>query len=167
MEVITIEELIPEHFERVASWLGKTEINRWLTAEWRNRVVNATLISIAARNQKNRLFLVRCEGEPCGLAALAEIEPIDKTAMVWYVLGEQTLSGRGITSDAVKLLTHLCFDKMGLASVYAWAMEDNGASQRVLQKAGFREAGRIRYAASSGGRQVDRIYFDLIAGEIH
>jgi hypothetical protein len=45
-------------------------------------------------------------------------------------------------------------------------MEDNAASHRVLQKAGFREAGRIRRAASSGGRQVDRIYFDLIASEV-
>jgi RimJ/RimL family protein N-acetyltransferase len=55
---------------------------------------------------------------------------------------------------------------MGLASIYAWIMEDNAASQRVLQKAGFREAGRIRCAACSGGRQVDRIYFDLVAAEI-
>jgi RimJ/RimL family protein N-acetyltransferase len=45
-------------------------------------------------------------------------------------------------------------------------MEDNAGSKRVLQKAGLREAGRIRSAASSGGHQVDRIYFDLIASEV-
>jgi RimJ/RimL family protein N-acetyltransferase len=166
MEMITIEELIPAHFERVAAWLAKAEINRWLTGEWRNRVVNATLISGVVRNRKNRLFLVRYDGKPCGLIALADIDTADKTAMVWYVLGEQTLSGRGITSHAVKQLTHLCFDEMRLASVYAWIMEDNAASQRVLQKAGFREAGRIRCAACSGGRQVDRIYFDLVPREM-
>ena len=166
METITIEELIPAHFERVAAWLAKAEISRWLTGEWRNRVVNATLISSVVRNRKNRLFLVRYDGQLCGLIALADIDPSDKTAMVWYVLGEQTLSGRGITSHAIKQLMHLCFDEMRLASVYAWIMEDNAASQRVLQKAGFREAGRIRRAASSGGHQVDRIYFDLIASEV-
>ena len=87
--------------------------------------------------------------------------------MVWYALGEQTLFGRGIIANAVRQLTRLCFDQMRLASIYAWTMEDNIASTRVLQKVGFREVGRIRCAASSGGRQVDRIYFDLIASDAH
>ena len=160
-----IEELIPNYFELVARWLSKAEINRWLTSEWRDRVVNAALIAMAVRNRKNRLFLVRYNGQPCGLSALADINMADKTAMVWYVLGEQNLSGRGIASDAIGQLARLSFDQIGLASVYAWIMQDNMASQRVLQRAGFREAGRIRCAASSAGHQVDRVYFDLIARE--
>jgi RimJ/RimL family protein N-acetyltransferase len=166
MEIITIEELMPEHFELVAGWLSKGEINRWLTAQWRNRVVTATLIAMVVRDRKNRVFLVRCDSQPCGLAALADIDTVDGTAMVWYVLGEQTLAGRGIIADSVRQLTRLCFDQMRLASIYAWTMEDNTASTRVLQKVGFREAGRIRCAASSGGRQVDRVYFDLIASDV-
>ena len=86
--------------------------------------------------------------------------------MVWYVLGEEKLSGRGIASEAVTQLTRFCFREIGLASVYAWITEDNLASRGVLQKVGFREAGRIRCAASSAGRQVDRIYFDLVASEV-
>ena len=164
--MITIQALNPEHFGLVARWLSKPEINRWLTAEWRDRAVNASLIAIAARSRRNKLFLVRCSDEPCGLVALANINAADKTAMVWYVLGEQELSGRGITSEAVTQLTRFCFGEMGLASVYAWIMEENMASRSVLEKAGLREAGRIRCAASSGGRQVDRIYFDLIASEV-
>jgi RimJ/RimL family protein N-acetyltransferase len=164
--MVTIQDLTPEHFALVARWLSKPEINRWLAAEWRNRVVNSTLISIAARNRKSRLFLVRYDAQPCGLVALANTNAADKTAMVWYVLGEEEFSGRGITSEAVTQLTRFCFREMGLASVYAWIMEDNAASRSVLQKAGLREAGRIRCAASSGGRQVDRIYFDLIASEV-
>jgi RimJ/RimL family protein N-acetyltransferase len=162
----TIEELVPEHFELVASWLSKGEINRWLTAEWRSRVVTTTVIAMAVRNRRNRLFLVRCDSRPCGLAALADFDVGDRTAMVWYALGDEAVSGRGITSDAVAQLARLCFDRLRLASVYAWIMEGNAASKRVLQKAGFREAGRIRHAASLDGRQVDRIYFDLIAGEL-
>jgi len=162
--MVTIQDLTPEHFGLVARWLSKPEINRWLAAEWRNRVVSSTLIAIATRNRKNRLFLVHYDAQPCGLVALANTN--DKTAMVCYVLGEEEFSGRGITSEAVTQLTRFCFREMGLASVYAWIMEDNAASRSVLQKAGLREAGRIRCAASSGGRQVDRIYFDLIASEV-
>ena len=166
MEVTTIEELVPAHFELLARWVSNAQINRWLTPEWRNRVVNAATIAIAVRNRRNHLFVVRSDSLLCGLVALADIDTVDQTAMVWYFLGERTLAGRGITSEAVVLLARLCFTQMGLAAIYAWIMEDNTASKKVLQKAGFREAGRIRRAASSGGRQVDRIYFDLIASEV-
>ena len=97
--------------------------------------------------------------------ALADIDLADATAMVWYALGETALSKRGIASEAVKQLIRKSFHELKLESLYARLMEDNAASARVLQKAGFREVGRIRRAVSSSGRQVDRIYFDLIASE--
>jgi [ribosomal protein S5]-alanine N-acetyltransferase len=96
---------------------------------------------------------------------LADIDFADATAMVWYVLGDSAFSKRGIASEAVKQLVRKSFHELKLQSLYAWIMDDNTASARVLQKVGFREAGRIRRATSSNGRQVDRIYFDLIASE--
>ena len=165
--MITIEELTPANFELVAGWLSRPETNRWLTGEWRGRVAASVVVAMAVHNRKNRLFLVRCSGQACGLTALADIDTADRTAMLWYVLGEHTLSGRGIMLAAVKQLARLCFEQLGLASLYGWVMADNMPSRRMVQKAGFREAGRIRCAACSAGRQVDRIYFDLLPCELH
>jgi RimJ/RimL family protein N-acetyltransferase len=165
MEVTTIEELQPKDFGLVATWLSKNEINRWLSAEWRDRVVSTTLLAIALRNPKNRFFLIRCNGQPCGLAALADMDLADATAMVWYILGDSAFSERGIASEAVTQLVRKSFRELKLQSLYAWVMEDNVASTRLLQRVGFREVGRIRRAASSNGCQVDRIYFDLVASE--
>ena len=165
MKVINVEELRPEHFGLVAGWLSRHNINRWLTAEWRNQVASTTVLAIALRKQKNRLFLVRFSGQPCGLIGLAEIDVADATAMIWYLLGESTLSSNGIVSEAVKEVARKAFQELKLQSLYAWVMEDNSASAKVLQKAGFREAGRIRQAVCSNGRQVDRIYFDMVATE--
>jgi RimJ/RimL family protein N-acetyltransferase len=164
--VTTIVELTPEHFELVAGWLSNSEVNRWLTGEWRDKSATSSMVAMMVRNKRNRAFLVYFDGKPCGLAALADIDNADKTAMVWYFLGDATLSGRGITSDAVRQLAALSFREMGLASLYAWVMQDNGPSESVLRKAGFREAGRIRRATSSRRQQVDRIYFDLVAEEV-
>lgn len=161
----TIEELTPPDFEVVAGWLSRPEINRWLTAEWRGKPANPVLIGVMLRNKRNRVFLVRWNGQPAGLVALADIDAADATAMVWYLLGDSALSGRGIISTAVKLMAQKCFPELKLESLYAWAMEDNAASVKVLRKAGFREAGRLRRAANSNGQTVDRIYFDLLAAE--
>lgn len=163
--MVTIEPLEPAQFEKVAGWLANHDINRWLTSDWRDRIIDSTTVAIAVRNKKNRLFLVRYEGAPCGLASLADIDLVDRTAMVWYVLGEDTMRGRGITTNAVQQVVEHGFRELHLKSIYAWIMEDNVRSRRVLEKAGFHETGRIRSATCSGGRQVDRVYFDIVRGD--
>jgi RimJ/RimL family protein N-acetyltransferase len=163
---VTLEDLGAQHFDLVAQWLSRPEINRWLTRQWRDKKTSASMIAIAVRDRSNRLFMVRHGGNPCGLVGLADIDAEDGTAMVWYVLGEEKLSGRGITSRAVSELARVAFGELGLMSLYAWVMEDNFPSQKVLRKVGFLEAGRIRQSARSAGRLVDRIYFDLIPSEI-
>jgi RimJ/RimL family protein N-acetyltransferase len=165
-KMVTLEDLSAQHIELAARWLSDPRINRWLTREWRQKETSASRVAIAMRNQSNRLFLVRLGEDPCGLAALADIDTADRTAMVWYLLGEEKLSGQGITSAAVSELARFAFGKLGLMSLYAWIMEDNVASQKVLRKAGFREVGRIRQSAWSSDHQVDRIYFDLIPSEV-
>lgn len=161
----TIEELLPQYYELVARWLSRSQINQWLTGEWRNRETNPTILAIAVRNRKNRLFLMRFKGEPCGLVGLADIDSADRTAMVWYLLGEDGLARRGITSQGLVQMIGVAFGEMTMASLYAWIMEDNIASRRVLEKSGFREAGRLRQAACSNGKQVDRVYFDLVPSQ--
>jgi RimJ/RimL family protein N-acetyltransferase len=165
--MVTIELLAPEDYALVAAWLSRTDTNRWLTAEWRNRTVTETMIAMVVRNhRRNRLFLVREEGHACGLVGLADLDTGDRTAMLWYVLGDDRMAGRGITSEAVRHLASVSVRDLGLASLYAWVMEDNIASIRVMEKAGFRHAGRIRSAAVSGDKVVDRVYFDVIASEV-
>ena len=160
--MITIELLQPDHFEEVAGWLRQPEINKWLSSEWRNHEATASILAITVRNRRNKLYLVRHESVACGLVAFGEIDPADRLAMIWYLLGDQQLKGRGIISEAVRQLARLAFSELSLASLHAWIMEDNVASRRVLEKSGFHECGRFRKAACSDGRQVDRIYFDLV-----
>jgi len=158
----TIEPLRPDDFEQVARWLSRPEINKWLSGEWRDCEATASILAITVRNRRNKLYLVRQDSDACGLVALADIDLADKLAMIWYLLGDEQLKGRGIISEAVRQLSRRAFSELSLASLHAWIMEDNLASRRVLEKSGFRECGRFRKAACSHGRQVDRLYFDLI-----
>jgi len=162
----SIEPLAAEHFALVARWLAEPAIHRWLTAEWRGRPVDTTVVAMAARNKRNRLFLVRHDGTPCGLVGLSDVDTTDGCAMVWYALGERGLGGKGITSDAVNLACRLGFRELRLAAINAWIMRGNEASRRVLKRNGFREAGVLRDAAVLDGERVDRVYFDVTPGEL-
>ena len=164
--MITIEELTPDYFALCAEWLSRPEINRWLTAEWRGRTVESTTLAMLLRNKKNRVWLSMCDGQPCGIVAIADLDAGDHTGRVGSILGESGQSGKGITSQALRQMCASAMQEMGLNSLYAWAMEDNAPSRRVLEKAGFQPSGRIRQAAVSAGRQVDRLYYDLTAQDL-
>jgi RimJ/RimL family protein N-acetyltransferase len=159
----TIEPLAPDQFPLAAGWLSDPAINRWLTSEWRGRQVDTKILAIAVRNQKNRLYLVRDNGTPVGLVGLSDIDRDDRCAMVWYLLGERASGGKGLATAAVGLACRAATAELSLSCIYAWIMEPNTASRRVLEKNGFREAGRLRRATTVDGRPVDRIYFDLTA----
>jgi RimJ/RimL family protein N-acetyltransferase len=164
--VTSIEPLRSEHFVQVAQWLSDPAINRWLTSEWRGRAVDSAVLAMATRNRRNRLYLVRHEAAACGLVALSDLDVIDRCAMIWYVRGERHLGGKGAITNAVNQLCRLAFNDAGLASIYAWIIQANEASRRVLMRNGFREAGVLRDAAVLYGEQVARVYFDLLPGDL-
>ncbi len=161
--MVTIEPLQPDAFPMVAAWLSQEWVNPWLAPPWRGVRVSSAMVGLSARNSQNEWFMVRQGDLAAGVVALADTDPIDRHAMVWYALGRLELSGKGVMSQAMRLLCEHAFERRRLASLHAWIVEGNEASRRVLERTGFREAGRLRQAAAFKGLGVDRVYFDRVA----
>ncbi|MHC4471803.1 MAG: GNAT family N-acetyltransferase [Planctomycetota bacterium] len=159
---IEVTPIKAEDFEMAARWLSDPEINRWLTSEWRGQEVTSRMIAMVVRNKRTRVWIVHLDGTPCALIGLFDIDFADRTAVVWTLVGDRTLYGRGVGTRAMGELVRLGFDELGLVNLHGWLIEDNIPSRRMLEKNGFREAGRVRKAVNFGGRQVDRVYFDLV-----
>jgi len=84
-------------------------------------------------------FAIEVGGKAVGSIGLAHLVPGHK-AEIGYWLGEEYW-GKGIMTEAVKLLTQYAFEELGLARVYAGCFAWNKASQAVLEKAGFQLEG--------------------------
>ncbi len=160
---VAIEPLAPESCARAAAWIADPRVNHWLYAEWRERPVSEALVAAVAMNAKNRLFMVRDDGAEVGLVALSQISSHDRHASLWYLLGETGLGGRGIETTAVGLLAGRAFAEFGLHSLDASVHEPNVASRRVLEKNGFRLAGRLRGAFVVDGAYVDRLLYERLS----
>lgn len=163
---VTIKPLEPDRFAEMAAWLSDPAIHRWLTAEWRGRTVTPSVIAMALRNRRNLLYQFETEGVIRGLVAFSEFEPRDRSAMVWYLLGDQRLAGKGVTTEAVRLLCATGFGELQLASIWAMVLAPNSASMRLLQKLGFCPAGVLRQVERVEDVQVDRHYFDLLPSDL-
>ncbi len=160
--MIDIRPLEEESYALAASWLSEPATNRWLSSMWRGRRVSVSMLSLVAKSDRNRLYLIRADGTPCGLVGLAEIDRADGNAMIWYLVGVPGMAGKGAATAGIDQAAKLAFGELGLQSLHAWIMEDNAGSRRALEKNGFQLAGRLRQATRSGERQVDRLYYDLL-----
>ncbi|MFG1953615.1 GNAT family N-acetyltransferase [Micromonospora sp. NPDC048830] len=102
-------------------------------------------------------------GELVGGCALYHDEPSTGQAMIGYSM-LPAARGRGLVTRAVRLVAGWAFDQTGIARIWAGTRPENVASQRVLEKAGFRREGLMRgRLPGTGGDRVDTVLYGLLA----
>lgn len=75
--------------------------------------------------------------------------------------------GRGVTTRALRTICTWALDDLGLERLELITDPDNGASQRVAEKVGFRREGVLRsHLLHPDGRRRDSVMFSLLPGEL-
>jgi RimJ/RimL family protein N-acetyltransferase len=74
--------------------------------------------------------------------------------------------GRGVGSRAVGLLARWAVAEATIARVEALVVPDNIASQRVLEKAGFRREGHLRSYLVFGRQRADALMYSLLPSDL-
>ncbi len=100
------------------------------------------------------------DNEVVGGVALDKIIKKHK-AEIGYWLAEKYW-GKGIITQAVKLLVSYAFKKLDLKRVYAFVYYSNKASARVLEKAGFKNEGFLRKHGKKDGKLMDLYMFGKV-----
>lgn len=98
-----------------------------------------------------------------GFMPQEDIERI--SAEIGYWLGESYWN-RGILSEVLPAVTRFGFARLGLHRIFALPMADNGASVRVLEKAGYTLEGRLRECAVKDGRIVSMLLYSILESEV-
>lgn len=151
----------------VAAWMAQKENYQWLDFGNGQQILPPLSLKIMTQRDVHclRLFTADSDAVPIGLVALSNINRTFKTAMLWYVLGDKNHAGQGCTTRAVSGMLTLGFTEVGLEAVNAWAVAENVASIRVLERNHFRLIGRQRNCHYIDGHPCDRLLFDLLASE--
>lgn len=84
-----------------------------------------------------------------------------RSAEIGYWLGE-AYWGRGIATEALRAMTDYAFAHLDICRIYAVVFEDNPASARVLEKAGYTCEGRLRQSIVKDGRTMDSLLYAAV-----
>lgn len=94
-------------------------------------------LSLVKKQEKITTFCIEADGEMAGSIGFTLKEDVYKrTAEVGYFISEN-FWGKGIATEAIKLLVEYIQQNFDIVRIYAEVFEFNKASMRVLEKNGF------------------------------
>jgi len=115
--------------------------------DWLGKVVGAPLPALN--------FAIDVDGEAVGgIGMILNSDVYVKSAEIGYWLGEPWW-GKGIATEALRLITEHAFYYFDLVRLYAEVFETNRASMRVLEKNGFYLEGVRRKAVFKNEKLMD------------
>jgi len=170
-EKVSLYTLTREDMELIWKYYGDFEVRRFLIdgfmpvyledeVRWyEERVVGAkdkNVVFCVVENSKRRIV---------GLVGLHEINHYHGYAEIGYWLWKEYWQ-RGFGTETVKLMVTYGFEFLNLRKIFARVFSPNIASQRVLEKNGFRKTGKLsKHMFVPGYGYVDVIFFEKFREE--
>lgn len=138
----TLRPPTTDDIPRYLAWFSDMEVTRYLgrravpslqeEEEWFKRT---------AEDKNSVVWIIEDEGKAVGGIGIHAIDWLNAHAITGIVIGEKEYWRRGIATEAMALRTRYAFHELNLHKLKSRAFMENEASQRALQKAGYRRSG--------------------------
>lgn len=151
--------------ENYLKWMNNPEINKYLESRFTTHTIDSLKDFVNSMNnsENNVLFaIVDKESDThIGNIKLGNIHPIHKYADIGLLIGDKNYWGRGIATNAIKLVSEFAFDELNLRKVLAGVYENNIGSIKAFEKCGFKKAYVKKDNYYFEGKFIDAFVFEL------
>lgn len=119
-------------------------------------------INICKEEDPRKTFVIEYQEELAGCIGLVPQSDIYRLgAEIGYWIGEPYW-GHGIATKAVGLITEYGFNQLGLVRIFTGVFDFNKASQRVLEKSGFKLEGIFANSVIKNGKILNEYRYARI-----
>lgn len=100
-----------------------------------------------------------------GTCCLVDLDWIGRTGELRIRIGARTAWGQGFGQEACSLLIRYGFDELNLQRIGLRLWASNTRAQRLYERLGFTQEGRLRRAGFVNGKAEDLIWMGLLRDE--
>jgi RimJ/RimL family protein N-acetyltransferase len=104
----------------------------------------------------------RATGKPIGFLSIYDQDPVNNSAEISFLIGENELRGKGLGKEIAKLSVNICFDELSLNRVVASATVENVRSVKALEAVGFKRVGLLREYQIVEGKKYDEHLLEML-----
>lgn len=151
---VSFRPFTPDDLPMLAGWEAQPHVARWWREDPALPAVTARYLPCLDGRDPTELFVLEAAGVPAGFfqrylvadnpqwaeALRRTGQPgVDNAVGIDYLIGDPALTGRGLGTTAITDFTRLALARYPAAGLVAAAVsQDNIASWRALEKAGYR-----------------------------
>lgn len=149
--------------EEYCSWLNNKEVNKYL--ETRETSIKDLKSYIRDKNaSKDTLFFgifYNKNNKHIGNIKLEPINPMEGKAALGLLIGNKDYWGKGIGTEATKLLIQYAFDNLKINEINLGVISENKAAIRVYEKAGLKIRKTEKKAIKHGDKKYDKVIMSI------
>jgi len=110
------------------------------------------------------MVVERATGRSIGTIGLNHIDARHNRAEFGILIGDAKARGKGLASEASRLLFDYAFNKLGLHRLYLHVFPDNKPALHLYRKLGFIQEGLLRRHVVKNGEHRDVVVMALLRG---
>jgi ribosomal-protein-alanine N-acetyltransferase len=156
--------------ENYYRWMNDPEVTQYLETRYiPQSMENIRRYVERMEGKTDEIFLAICLKESdqhIGNIKLGPINWIHRFADISLVIGEKEFWGKGLASEAIRLLAKFAFNILNLQKLKAGYYEKNIGSKKAFEKVGFKIEGVLRKQWQIGEKLQDEILLGLLRDEI-
>jgi ribosomal-protein-alanine N-acetyltransferase len=164
---VTLRPAAPRDADLLRQWRAEASVRRFQplnelpTAQLRADVASQRIADLYRGRGEKFQWIVQVDNQPGGWITLVVSNWEHGLAEVGYALST-IYQGRGVMGESLQILLDDLFHNTLLERIEARCAVENYGSQRVLEKNGFSQEGRLRGYFKLRGRRVDNFLYGLL-----
>lgn len=148
------------------NWLNDPEVNQYLETRFCVQTLDKIYEFVESQRNNNHsvLFAIISQdnNKHIGNIKIGPINTYHNRADISYFIGEKSLWGGGIATEAIGLICEYGFKVLNLHRIEAGAYELAIGSRKALEKNGFKEEGYFRKHVLYGEKYIGCFHYGLI-----
>lgn len=164
MAKVTLRDLTEADRERLHTWRNSPEVSAYMyTDHLISRSEHDRWFDGLAGDPRRRYWVIELDGQPVGLANLADIDTHHSRCSLGHYLAEPSARGQGVGAFVEYWLIEQVFGPLGLNKFWCEVLASNEAAWKLHLSFGFQREALFRQHIRKNGKFEDVVGLGLLA----
>jgi UDP-4-amino-4,6-dideoxy-N-acetyl-beta-L-altrosamine N-acetyltransferase len=166
MVAVRLRDVIEDDRERLLAWRNSPDVSAYMYSDHKiGHEEHDHWFDVARHDSRRRYWIIEADGEPVGLANLADIDLVHRRCAWAYYLASPKVRGLGVGSFVEFQIIEYVFGQLGLNKLWCEVLISNESVWRLHELYGFQREALFRQHVVKQGHEVDVIGLGLLASD--